>query len=105
MRYERLLAELVAGLLLGSPMYKYSHEPLFVCVLMGRKEEPPLGLTCVASRQQLVPGVAQVAHLEAAIHSESGCLYMGYPVLLSCWHQPSRKESRSSACEILCGGP
>lgn len=43
MRYERLLAELVAGLLLGSPMYKCSHEPLFVCVLVGRKEEPPSG--------------------------------------------------------------
>lgn len=78
----------------------------FVCVCTcGMKGRATLGLTCVASRQQLVPGVAQVAHLEAAIHSESGCLYMGYLVLLSCWHRPSRKESSSSACEVLCWWP
>lgn len=40
MRYERLLAELVAVLLQGSPMYKCSHEPLCVHSWEERKSPP-----------------------------------------------------------------
>lgn len=92
-----------------SPHYfcvKVSAWTLFVCALVKLKEEPPrLGSPVWLLVSTLSPREAQVAHLEAAIHSESGCLYMGFPVLLSCCHGPSRKEPCNSACDLLGWGP
>lgn len=103
MKHGMLWAEFMAGLLV-IPMYKCSYGHSFVCALVKLKERPPSGLP-VWLLSSLFLGVAQVAHLEAAIHSESGCLYMGYLVLLSCWRWPSRKEPCNSACDLLCWWP